>query len=241
MTLLALEQKGGTDLVDSHNKRNIDRINAIVTQVNLLPEDVGHIAQACLVIITKPTAADTVTIEGDVYEFGGSGSNINVTIGADAAAARANLIAAINAEGSELVVADAPTTPATAVRIRPADRTGGTAQIGAGTDIAVSTTLAAGDPDVWNVANLDESGAPAYKKTASGKIVITAESLANTFTLELPFTPAVLQWAAFDTNEAPKATDCQCKINGDYLEFDFNAGSTDLSATDIVVWQAYGN
>lgn len=240
MVLLALEQKGGTDLVDSHNKRNIDRINAIVTQVNLLPENVGHIAQASLYVATLPTDTNTVTIGSDVYEFEGAGSNINVLKGVSAATARANLIAAINSEGTELVVADAPTTPATSVRIQPADRVGGTAQIGAGTSIAVSETLADA-ADVWNVANLNESGAPAYKKTATGKIVITAESLATLFTLELPFTPAVLQWAAFDTNEAPKATDCQCKINGDYLEFDFNAGSTDLSATDIVVWQAYGN
>ena len=240
MTLLALEQKQGTDLVDSHNKRNIDRINAIVTQVNKLPEDTGHVAQTSLFLATLPTDTNTVTIGADVYEFEGAGSNINVLKGVSAATARANLIAAINAEGTELVVADAPTTPATSVRIRPADRVGGTAQIGAGTSIAVSETLADA-ADVWNVANLNESGAPAYKKMASGKIVITAESLASLFTLELPFTPAVLQWAAFDTNDAPKATDCQCGISGDYLEFDFNAGSTDLSATDYVVWEAYGN
>jgi len=29
-------------------------------------------------------------------------------------------------------------------------------------------------------------------------------------------------------------------INGDYLEFDFDATST-LAATDYVVWEAYGN
>lgn len=240
MTLTALEQKPGTDLVDSHNLRNMARINAIVTQVNKLPEDMGHVAQASLYVATQPTATNTVTIGADVYEFDGAGSNINVALGIDAAATRAAFILAINNEGTELVVADAPTTPATSVRIQPADRVGGTAAIGAGTSIAVSETLADA-ADVWNVANLNESGAPAYKKTASGAIVITAESLASLFTLELPFTPAVLQWAAFDTNKAPKATDCQCKINGDYLEFDFNAGSTDLSATDIVVWQAYGN
>lgn len=240
MILQALEQKPGTDLVDEHNKRNIDRINAIVTQVNKLPEDTGHVAQACLFLATLPTGTNTVTIGSDVYEFEGVGANINVLKGASAAESRANLVIAINTKGTELVFADQPTTPATSVRIRPADRTGGTPQIGVGTSIAVSETLADAS-DVWNVANLNESGAPAYKQVARGVIVITAESLASLFTLELPFTPAVLAWAAFDTNGAPKATDCQCVINGDYLEFDFDAGSTDLSATDFVVWEAYGN
>jgi hypothetical protein len=239
MVLLALEQKPGTDLVDEHNKRNIERINAIVTQVNKLPEDTGHVAQACLYMATQPTATNTVTIGADVYEFDGAGANINVPLGVDAAATRAAFIVAINNQGTELVVADAPTTPATSVRIRPADRTGGTAQIGAGTDIAVSETLADAS-DVWNVANLNESGAPAYKKVARGTIVITAESLASLFTLELPFTPVVFQWTAFDTNGLPIAGKGQCVINGDYLEFDFDATST-LAATDVVVWEAYGN
>jgi hypothetical protein len=240
MVLSKTVQQKGTDFVDSHNKENLDRIDAVMTQVDKLPEETGHVAQACLFMATQPTATNTVTIGADVYEFDGVGANINVALGVDAAATRAAFILAINNEGTELVVADAPTTPATSVRIRPADRVGGTAQIGAGTSIAVSETLADA-ADVWNVANLNETGAPAYKKYASGKIVVTAESLASLLTLELPFTPVVLHWAAFDTNDAPKATDCQCGINGDYLEFDFNAGSTDLVATDYVVWEAYGN
>jgi len=239
MTLLALEQKPGTDLVDAHNKRNIDRINAIVTQVNKLPEDTGHVAQACLFLATLPTDTNTVTIGSDVYEFEGVGANINVLKGASAAESRANLVIAINNEGTELVVADQPTTPATSVRIQPADRTGGTPQIGAGTSIAVSETLADA-ADVWNVANLNESGAPAYKQVARGVIVITAESLASLFTLELPFTPAVLAWSAFNASGLPIAGKGECVINGDYLEFDFDATST-LAATDYVVWEAYGN
>ena len=240
MTLSLLEQKYGTDLVDAHNKVNHDRIDAVITQVNLLSEDTGHVAQASLFLATLPTDTNTVTIGSDVYEFEGAGSNINVLKGVSAATARANLIAAINGQGTELVVADAPTTPATSVRIQPADRVGGTAQIGAGTSVAVSETLADAS-DVWNVANLNESGAVPYLKVAKGKIVVTSESIASLFTLELPFTPVVLQWAAFDTNGAPKATDCQIDISGDYLEFDFDAGSTDLSATDYVIWEAYGN
>ncbi len=240
MVLSKTVQQYGTDFSDAHNKANLDLVDAIVDQVNLLSEDTGHAAQACLFLATQPTATNTVTIGADVYEFDGAGSNINIALGIDAAADRVALIAAINSEGTELVVADAPTTPATSVRIQPALRVGGTAQIGAGTSVAVSETLADAS-DVWNVANLNESGAPAYKKVARGKIVVTSESIASLFTLELPFTPVVLQWAAFDTNDAPKATDCQIGISGDYLEFDFNAGSTDLSATDYVAWEAYGN
>lgn len=240
MSLSKTVQQAGTDFVDSHNKVNLDRIDAVMTQVDKLPEDTGHVAQACLYLATLPTDTNTVTIGSDVYEFEGAGSNINVLKGANAAASRANLVTAINTKGTEKVFADQPTTPATSVRIRPADRVGGTPQIGAGPSIAVSETLA-DSADVWNVANLNETGAPAYKKMASGKIVVTAESLASLLTLELPFTPVVLHWAAFNTSDAPKATDCQCGINGDYLEFDFNAGSTDLIATDYVIWEAYGN
>jgi len=69
--------------------------------------------------------------------------------------------------------------------------------------------------------------------------VITAESLASLLTLELPFTPAVLAWSAFTTAGLPKGDKGQCVINGDYLEFDFDA--TTLAATDFVVWEAYGN
>jgi hypothetical protein len=238
MTLLALEQKLGTSIVDSHNKRNIDRINAIVTQVNKLPEDTGHVAQACLYVATNPTATNTVTIGADVYEFDGAGVNINVALGVDAAATRAAFILAINNEGTELVVADAPTTPATSVRIQPADRVGGTKQIGAGTSVVVSETLADA-ADVWNVANLNETGAPPYKKVARGVIVCTAENIATLLTVELPFTPAVLAWSAFTTAGLPTGDKGQCVINGDYLEFDFDA--TTLAATDYVVWEAYGN
>lgn len=238
MTLLALEQKLGTSIVDSHNKRNIDRINAIVTQVNKLPEDTGHVAQACLYMATNPTATNTVTIGADVYEFDGAGVNINVALGVDAAATRAAFILAINNEGTELVVADAPTTPATSVRIQPADRVGGTKQIGAGTSVVVSETLADA-ADVWNVANLNETGAPPYKKVARGVIVCTAKNIATLLTVELPFTPAVLAWSAFTTAGLPTGDKGQCVINGDYLEFDFDA--TTLAATDYVVWEAYGN
>jgi len=238
MALTKTEQRPGTDFVDSHNKVNLDRIDAVMTQVDKLPEDTGHVAQACLFLATLPTDTNTVTIGSDVYEFEGVGANINVLKGANAAASRANLVIAINTLGTELVVADQPTTPATSVRIQPADRTGGTKQIGAGTSIAVSETLADAS-DVWNVANLNESGAPPYKKVARGVIVITAESLASLFTLELPFTPAVLQWSAFTTAGLPKGDKGQCVINGDYLEFDFDA--TTLAATDYVVWEAFGN
>ncbi|TET51091.1 MAG: hypothetical protein E3J64_07435 [Anaerolineales bacterium] len=238
MVLTKTEQKYGTDLVDAHNKANLDLIDAIMTQVDLLSEDTGHVAQACLFLATLPTDTNTVTIGADVYEFAGAGSNINVLKGVSAATARANLIAAINGQGTELVVADAPTTPATSVRIQPADRVGGTAQIGAGTSIAVSETLANAS-DVWNVANLNESGAPPYLKVARGKLVITAENLASLFTLELPFTPVVFAWSAFTTGGVPVGNKGQAVINGDYLEFDLDV--TTLAATDYVIWEAYGN
>lgn len=238
MTLLALEQKPGTDLVNSHNLRNMTRINAIITQVNKLSEDTGHVAQASLFLATLPTDTNTVTIGSDVYEFEGAGANINVLKGVSAATARANLVIAINTLGTELVVADQPTTPATSVRIRPANRVGGTAQIGAGTSVVVSETLADAS-DVWNVANLNESGAPPYLKVARGVIVITAESLASLFTLEMPFTPVVFHWTAYTTAGLPKGDKGVCVINGDYLEFNFD--STTLAATDFVVWEAYGN
>jgi len=240
MVLSVTEQRPGTDFCDSHNKTNLDRIDAAIAQTDKLPEDKGHIAQAALLIATLPTDTNTVTIGSDVYEFEGAGSNINVLKGANAAASRANLVIAINTEGTELVVADQPTVPANSVRIRPADRVGGTAQIGAGPSIAVSETLTDA-ADIWNAANLNETGASPYKKVARGTIVANSTNLLATIALEMEFTPVVLHWAAFDTNGAPKVTDCQCAISGDFLTFDFDVGSTDLSATDYVTWVAFGN
>jgi len=112
MVLSKTVQQDGTDFVDAHNKENLDRIDAIMTQVDLLSEDTGHVAQACLFLATLPTDTNTVTIGSDVYEFEGVGANINVLKGASAAESRANLVIAINNEGTELVFADQPTTPA---------------------------------------------------------------------------------------------------------------------------------
>jgi len=240
MVLQKTRQQGGTDFVDEHNEHNLDIIDAIVDQANLLSEEPGHIAQAVLLIATLPTDTNTVTIGSDVYEFEGVGANINVLKGASAAESRTNLIAAINTQGTELVVADEPGTPANGVRIRPADRVGGTAQVGAGPDIAVSETLADA-ADIWNAANLNETGAAAYQKMARGKIVVNATNLAADVVLEMEFTPVVLSVTAFDTNGAPKATTAQFSISGDFLVLSFDDGGSPLVATDYVVWEAYGN
>lgn len=242
MTLQKLVQQPGTDLNDEHNETNMNLLDAIVDKVNAMDteQDQGHYGSAEIKIATKPTATDTVTIGADVYEFGGAGANINVTIGADAASARANLIVAINTLGTEKVFADNPTTPATSVRIQQADRVGGTPEKGVPDSLVLASSLTAGT-DGWNAANLNERGQPELTKRAAGRIVVNATNLGFPVYIHLDFTPVSLRWTARSATGAYKTTTATGAITGNKIVFDFAAGGTDLAATDIVDWEAVGN
>lgn len=134
--------------------------------------DPGAVATASLNIATNPSDTNTVTIGGDVYEFctaagaTANDTNIGVVIGANAAASRDNLIAAINgsvsaatgltnasggpaeANGTEDFYAD---EIGTEVRIRSADGVGGTIECRYDTtEVAQTLTDAA---DIWSTGD----------------------------------------------------------------------------------------
>lgn len=198
----------------------------------------GAYSRANLKMATKPTATDTVTIGTNVYEFGGTGSNINVTIGAAVANSRANLAAAINASGTAKVKAEVSTVPTAGVSIVLADAVGGTPVKGPSTSIALSRALTAA-ADVWDQANLSATGiAEGTSRRASGKVVINTTNVASPFAIPLDFTPARLIWAAFASTGAPKVTTATVAISGTYILIDAAAGATDLADTDFIVWQA---
>jgi hypothetical protein len=198
----------------------------------------GSFARANLKMATKPTATDTVTIGSNVYEFGGTGSNINVAIGAAVANSRTNLAAAINASGTAAVFAEVSTVPTAGVSIVAADAKGGTPVKGPGASIALSEGLTA-VADVWDQANLSATGvAEGTTKKATGKVAINAVNVASIFAIKLDFTASKITWAAFSAAGAPKVTSATVTISGNYLLVNAAAGATALVDTDFIVFTA---
>jgi hypothetical protein len=202
--------------------------------------DSGQVPCATLLMATNPTATNTVTIGSDVYEFDGAGSNINVAIEASVALTRAALVAAINSQGTENVVAEDGSPIADALTIFEAAGPGGSKLAIAGSDVALAETLADA-ADVWTQANLNVTGKPeGVRKMTTGNVVIDATNLATEFYLELGFTVEKVLWAALDTNGAPKVTTATVAPSGTGLLIDADAGATALVATDEVSFIAWG-
>jgi hypothetical protein len=203
---------------------------------------VGYVAAATINISDALSGTETITIGADVYEWDGAGSNINVTIGVDHAASRANLETAINGSGTEDVVADDDgMLGATTVRIQAADAPGGNPVIGVGPSIALSEGMGAGG-NVWNMTNLNEVGSPAYVQTCRGKIVVGAQMLLGTGTLyqEFPFTVGVLEWQAYDSSGTPKPNTVTITSFLKVVGWSLTAGGSPLAATDYIVFTVYG-
>jgi hypothetical protein len=209
-------------------------------------ESMGCVAMAALSMTSNPTATETVTIGSDVYEWGGAGSNINVAIGADADECHAHLVAAINTQGTENVVADyKQLIAAGSTRIQAADSPGGTPVIGAGPDLGLSETMGHGN-SVWSMDNLNLVGVPKTPKLAGGTLVVNA-SLSVFFAVRviLPFKVTHVQWEAFATDGTKKATTAIVKPAfpglGGHLDFNIKNGASPLVATDQIVWTAFGH
>lgn len=165
----------------------------------------GVVPSARVTIGNNPSNTETVVIGGHTFTFvdtlGAAASNTQVKIGADAAAARARLIDAINGTTNANVVQ--ATTPfalavvadevGTTVRIRKASSRGGSAVAGTSSSIALSETLG-GSGDVWNAANLNVSGkAETDQQMSVFAVTITAAMITKgSFQVELPFTPTVI-------------------------------------------------
>lgn len=130
--------------------------------------ETGHVATAELRLDAVPTTGKLVGVSTDTYEFtAGSpgGGNTAVSPGANAAASRTNLIAAINAGG----IAVKATERAECVRIQSADTAGGTPAEGKPATTPLSSDISA--TNVWNRQNLDETGAAPTLKVSGIEVV----------------------------------------------------------------------
>jgi hypothetical protein len=169
----------------------------------------GTIGRAPLALGTQPTSGDTVSIGTDVYEFLPSvdgevadDDNIAVTIGADVAASRVNLVAAINGtapvlhvsalnseglpargRGTAPVVATNTTTP---IIVKTAQWAGGPV-VAAKPNLALAETFTAVG-NVWTgVTNMNQTGSEAGGMGMASVTITAAMITATSIALEFPF------------------------------------------------------
>lgn len=161
----------------------------------------GVIPAARVAFSANPANNDTIAIGGTTFKFvtalGSAAAQVQVLIGASAAATLASLLSAINNVTSDvtwvqatspfalLVVADAVT--ATVLRLRKATAQGGAAVAGTVASTALTASVTGG-ASAWSVANLNASG-------RFPKVVITAAMITNgSFQAELDYTPSAVAW-----------------------------------------------
>lgn len=235
-------------------------------------EDEGTVATARLNMATNPTANDTVTIGADVYQFKSAAGAVTndtykgVVRGADAAASRANLIAAINgeagvtglkmidtttaalSEGTENLVAD---QVGTTVRIRTADDVGGT-PVGADPSIVLGEALTHA-ADIWDVGNVNLNtlagrAAVTRKRALSNQVAITAAMLPaagfGSIKIDFPFTPTDFRVNARKSTGVPAyangaVTDAYTIVSEGILCTFGAAGGGNLVATDLLQIEAW--
>lgn len=231
--------------------------------------DRGAIPSAALLMAQQPTTADTIGIGADTYEFVTAAGavadddNIAVAIGGNAAATRANLIAAINAtdannqhanitlidtitpakaNGTENVVAD---EVGTTVRIRYATGPGGAVRSGNPSIVlAEAITHAA---DIWNVGNVNLNtlggiGASAIP-SARTSFTVSAAMVTNGFQVAFPFTVVgftLLARASTGGIRAGAVGDLAV-ISTTNINFTFSGGAAPAwQATDVITVEAWG-
>ena len=203
-------------------------------------EDAGSVATASLIMSAQPTAADTIGIGADTYEFNGAGANINVTIGGSAAATRANLITAINTLGTEKVFADGV---GTAVRIRSANARGGSV-VGVSPNIVLAESITAA-ADVWDVGNVNMNTLagepPSSGQVAHAALTVTAAMITSGARVDFPFTPVHLTVQVFTSANVvrPAGADAFAIGDGGVAITFAGGGAPNIQATDVLritVW-----
>lgn len=212
------------------------------------------LAQANIRLNTQPTAHDTITIGADVYEFLAAltdaftaGGTVKVLRGATAAAARTNIINAINGgtglgttytpAGTEAVLASIYNTDY--LHITPKDEATGLAVVGTQPNIALSDALTA--VVAWDQENLGNTGGSVGFKKEVHKITVDATNLAADFDV---VSQGVIRGAkVLYVTDAAGVVDVTGKAASitvtvvparNAVTVDFNGGGTDPVATDKV-------
>jgi hypothetical protein len=222
-------------------------------------DEAPYAAQANIRMNTQPTAADTITIGADIYEFKAlltdavtTPGNIAVLRGASAPAALANIIAAINGTGKQTSVSASNGTVKVKasiyntdfLHVEPSiDVPGGTVQLGVGPNIALSDGLTAAVN--WDHTNLSKAGFDGSVRRAMVRITVDATNLANDFDVVLPFKPLkVSLFAITDNADAPSASKTVGTLTlvqaRNAITVDLDGGATDPVATDIVYLEVWG-
>lgn len=215
--------------------------------------DAGIIPSARLNFATNPSNTNTVTIGGHVFTFLttpiAATTYTQIVIGANAAASLALFVKAINGVADPLIVpattphtlsllADAVT--ATSLRIRKAATQGGAVEAGAKVSLAVSETLADA-ADVWDRANLNETGRTLAPSYTSGSVIITTQMIAaGAVFIELPFTPVDFGYSARSSTGAIIPCTDLMTISGNALKLALEGagGTNDLVNTNVVSFWA---
>lgn len=193
--------------------------------------DIGGYSYVNLDMPNQPTAADTLIIGADTYEFDGAGANINVVIGGTAADTRQNLVDAINTSGTENIVASL--SGGTVVYMLVADAPGGTPVVGAGPSIALTENIT-DVADVLRQTDFDESGR-APSKHFKTSITCTAENVAGSFVIAMPEAVTNVMWMAYTaTGELIATTSATVAVSAGNIVCDFSAGGSPLVATNVV-------
>lgn len=215
----------------------------------------GTIPSARLNMATAPTANDTVTIGGHVFKFvaalGAADTFTQVKIGT-AAASRTAFIKAINGtvDAANVKPATVPHTIAivadlidtSRIRIRTATAKGGTAVAASkGTSIALAEALTAA-ADVWDRANLNETGQTNAQTSAVSSIVITAPMIAaGKVYVEFPFTPLDFTFTVRSATGALLPCTDLLTIEGNAIKIALAGGAApNLVATNIVTLDVLG-
>lgn len=229
-----------------------------VTAAAVAVEDLaaGHVAYNTIAIAVNPTAADTITIGADVYEFVAAAgdvaadTNIGVVRGAAVANSMTNLVAAINATytssaGTGLFQTDS-TTPALkngtedlfafyaggVLNIMAADAPGGAVVSGTTPSIACSDALTEVTAFAFANINLSTGGAARPDQVARLSFAITAGQIsAGTVVVRVPVQSATMKvWATATT-----ATGALKALGADTVAVAAVTGSTTLSAVTLTL------
>lgn len=209
----------------------------VIAELTDVVESKGSIAVAQLIQTNQPIANDTLSIGADVYEADGAGANINFAIAGSAEATMDNLLAAIQASGTENIVADK--LSATTLRVRSADAPNGTA-IASDPSIALdasSLTNYSWDAGDVNMNTLAGKAEAKQEMAAVSLTITTAMITATTARLAFPFTPTLFTFSAVTAAGVPVAfTADALNIVGDDIVLTLG---TDLANTDVLTVVAY--
>jgi len=223
-------QNGGSDEV------SVAGLSGVLADAQI-PSTPGVIASFRLVQSGQPTATDTLSIGADVYEADGAGANINFVIAGTAEATMDNLLAAIQASGTEDVVASK--VNATTLLVQSADAPNGSA-VAASPDIAIVnglTNYASSIGDA-NMNTLAGRAAGAVQMSVVSLTITAAMVTAAEARVTLPFTPVAFNPVVLNTSGDIKAAGADSfTISGDDIVIAL--GGADIVATDVVrmiVW-----